>query len=72
MKTICSLGLLDFLCLQANLAVLFYFSSQWEKLQEEDTDPGQLKGIRENPESTRTLFNMTDSKWSLKRVCLAS
>lgn len=52
----CSVGLfllqdIDFLYFQSNFAVLFYFSSQWEKLQEEDTDPGQLKGIKENPEN---------------------
>lgn len=53
---ICSIGLfllqdMDFLCFQSVFAVLFYFSTQWEKLQEEDTDPGQLKGIKENPEN---------------------
>lgn len=41
---------IDFLYFQSIFALLFYFSSQWEKLQKDDTDPGQLKGIKENTE----------------------
>jgi hypothetical protein len=31
---------------QSVCALLFCFSSQWEKLQKDNTDPGQLKGIK--------------------------
>ena len=38
----------------------FFFSSlQWEKLQKDDTDPGQLKGIKESVETvTRDTSSM--------------
>lgn len=31
---------------QSVCALLFCFCSQWEKLQKDNTDPGQLKGIK--------------------------
>lgn len=81
---ICSVGLfllkdIDFLYFQSIFPFLFYFSSQWEKLQKDDTDPGQLKGIKYNTENYQgNCLNyykivVSDkessvSKWSLKRV----
>ena len=37
----------------------FFSSSQWEKLQKDDTDPGQLKGIKGSVETvTRDTSSM--------------
>lgn len=45
---------------QIIIALLFSLSSQWEKVQKDDTDPTQLKGIKGSIETVTRDISLID------------
>lgn len=62
---------------QSIITLDFFSSSQWEKLQKDDTDPGQLKGIKGSVETvardtSSVITHNQDTKVHTKRALVSN